>query len=181
MTTVRPDIDEARSALKAQRGPLPDGVLDFEAKALAGDGLDFHAVPPRYRTPYFSHIMGGYAAESLMYGDVSTGSEDDLRKATEIAEPEVETPAAAALAELGEAVGRSSRRGEPVAHPAIESAGRRLQSAVDQRQARSVVGAVVQQQAITLSGTADLEPAEAGTEPVGSGSGWAPPPLARGW
>ncbi|NEB06956.1 hypothetical protein, partial [Streptomyces sp. SID13726] len=42
------------------------------------------------------------------------GRTSGRRKATEIAEPEVETPAAAALAELGEAVGRSSRRGEPV-------------------------------------------------------------------
>ncbi|WP_141387225.1 NYN domain-containing protein [Cellulosimicrobium cellulans] len=45
----------------------------------------------------------------------SGGRTSGRRKATEIAEPEVETPAAAALAELGEAVGRSSRRGEPVA------------------------------------------------------------------
>jgi peptidyl-dipeptidase Dcp len=47
--------------------PGADGVMAFEAKALAGDGLDFHAVPPRYRTPYFSHIMGGYAAGYYAY------------------------------------------------------------------------------------------------------------------
>ncbi|MFE6233961.1 NYN domain-containing protein [Cellulosimicrobium sp. NPDC057862] len=44
----------------------------------------------------------------------SGGRTSGRRKATEIAEPEVETPAAAALAELGEAVGRTTRRGEPV-------------------------------------------------------------------
>ncbi|QJW35309.1 NYN domain-containing protein [Cellulosimicrobium protaetiae] len=42
------------------------------------------------------------------------GRTSGRRKATEIAEPEAETPAAAALAELGEAVGRTTRRGEPV-------------------------------------------------------------------
>jgi peptidyl-dipeptidase Dcp len=54
---------------QATAGQLPDagGVIEFEAKALAGDGLDFHAVPPRYRTPYFSHIMGGYAAGYYAY------------------------------------------------------------------------------------------------------------------
>lgn len=48
---------------------LPDaaGVLDFEAAALKKDGLDFAPVPPRYRTLYFSHIMGGYAAGYYSY------------------------------------------------------------------------------------------------------------------
>ncbi|MCO7275063.1 MULTISPECIES: PIN domain-containing protein [Cellulosimicrobium] len=50
------------------------------------------------------------AGKAKRGGGRSTGR----RKATEIAEPEVETPAAAALAELGEAVGRTTRRGEPV-------------------------------------------------------------------
>jgi peptidyl-dipeptidase Dcp len=48
---------------------LPDGngVLDFEAQALAGAGFDFAPVPPRYRTTYFSHIMGGYSAGYYSY------------------------------------------------------------------------------------------------------------------
>ena len=48
---------------------IPDasGVMAFEAAALAKDGVDFAAVPPRYRTPYFSHIMGGYAAGYYAY------------------------------------------------------------------------------------------------------------------
>jgi peptidyl-dipeptidase Dcp len=41
--------------------------MPFEAAALKKDGLDFYAVPPRYRTPYFSHIMGGYAAGYYAY------------------------------------------------------------------------------------------------------------------
>src|SRR3546814_1470200 len=36
--------------------------MAFEAKALAKDGIAYAPVPPRYRTPYFNHIMGGYAA-----------------------------------------------------------------------------------------------------------------------
>jgi len=50
-------------------GQVPDaaGVMPFEAAALKRDGVDFYAVPPRYRTPYFSHIMGGYAAGYYAY------------------------------------------------------------------------------------------------------------------
>ncbi|MFC7302517.1 M3 family metallopeptidase [Cognatiluteimonas weifangensis] len=47
--------------------PAADRVMAFEAAALAADGIDFAAVPPRYRTPYFSHIMGGYAAGYYAY------------------------------------------------------------------------------------------------------------------
>lgn len=47
--------------------PEADGVMAFEAEALHQDGIDFAAVPPRYRTPYFSHIMGGYAAGYYAY------------------------------------------------------------------------------------------------------------------
>ena len=41
--------------------------MAFEANALKKDGVDFYAVPPRYKTPYFSHIMGGYAAGYYAY------------------------------------------------------------------------------------------------------------------
>jgi len=38
-------------------------VEEFEAKAIADYGLDYHAVPTRYRSTYFSHIFaGGYSA-----------------------------------------------------------------------------------------------------------------------
>ncbi|MEO7064616.1 MAG: M3 family metallopeptidase [Dokdonella sp.] len=42
--------------------PAASGVIAFEAAALNQDGIAYAPVPPRYRTPYFSHIMGGYAA-----------------------------------------------------------------------------------------------------------------------
>jgi peptidyl-dipeptidase Dcp len=51
----------------ASEVPAADGVMGFEAEALKKDGLDFAPVPPRYRTPYFSHIMGGYAAGYYAY------------------------------------------------------------------------------------------------------------------
>ncbi|MGH8063055.1 MAG: M3 family metallopeptidase, partial [Pseudoxanthomonas sp.] len=50
-------------------GQVPDaaGVMKFEADAQAADGLNYPPVPPRYRTPYFSHIMGGYSAGYYAY------------------------------------------------------------------------------------------------------------------
>lgn len=50
-------------------GKIPDaaGVMAFEAAALKANGTDYAPVPPRYRTPYFSHIMGGYAAGYYAY------------------------------------------------------------------------------------------------------------------
>ena len=47
--------------------PVPGQVMAFEADALKADGFDYAPVPPRYKTPYFSHIMGGYAAGYYAY------------------------------------------------------------------------------------------------------------------
>ena len=47
--------------------PAASGVMAFEAAALEKDGIAYRPVPPRYRTPYFSHIMGGYAAGYYAY------------------------------------------------------------------------------------------------------------------
>lgn len=47
--------------------PDADGVMDFEAAALAEADMDFDPIPPRYRTPYFSHMMGGYSAGYYSY------------------------------------------------------------------------------------------------------------------
>jgi peptidyl-dipeptidase Dcp len=60
-------LDQRWHQLKAGEVPTADGVMAFEAKALAADGVDFAPVPPRYRTPYFSHIMGGYDAGYYAY------------------------------------------------------------------------------------------------------------------
>ncbi|MBU4213156.1 MAG: M3 family peptidase, partial [Actinobacteria bacterium] len=50
---------------------VPTDVADvqaFEARALAAAGLDLAAVPPRYRTTYFSHVFGGgYSAGYYAY------------------------------------------------------------------------------------------------------------------
>lgn len=43
-------------------------VEQFEQQALAAEGLDLKAVPPRYRSSYFAHIFGGgYAAGYYAY------------------------------------------------------------------------------------------------------------------
>jgi peptidyl-dipeptidase Dcp len=47
---------------------IPKDVLAFEAAALKKAGVDFPAVPPRYRTAYFSHAFsGGYSAGYYSY------------------------------------------------------------------------------------------------------------------
>jgi peptidyl-dipeptidase Dcp len=53
--------------LTPEQVPAASDVMKFEAGALAKDGMDFAPVPPRYRTPYFSHIMGGYASGYYAY------------------------------------------------------------------------------------------------------------------
>jgi peptidyl-dipeptidase Dcp len=60
-------IDQAWHQLAPSAVPGPDGVLAFEAAALKQANLDFAPVPPRYRTTYFSHSMGGYAAAYYSY------------------------------------------------------------------------------------------------------------------
>ena len=54
---------------QAKTGDIPEAgeVMAFEAAAQKADGTDYAPVPPRYRTPYFSHIMGGYAAGYYAY------------------------------------------------------------------------------------------------------------------
>lgn len=47
--------------------PAAEALMDFEARVLQEEGVAFAPVPPRYRTPYFSHIMGGYAAGYYAY------------------------------------------------------------------------------------------------------------------
>jgi len=60
-------LDQRWHQLASKDVPAAAGVMPFEADALHKDGVDFPAVPPRYRTPYFSHIMGGYAAGYYAY------------------------------------------------------------------------------------------------------------------
>jgi peptidyl-dipeptidase Dcp len=60
-------LDQKWHQASADQLPDADGVLAYEAKALKDVGLDYAAVPPRYRTAYFGHIMGGYAAGYYAY------------------------------------------------------------------------------------------------------------------
>lgn len=47
---------------------IPDDVEAFEQEALMKHNLDWHAVPPRYKSAYFSHIFsGGYSANYYAY------------------------------------------------------------------------------------------------------------------
>ncbi|WP_457323375.1 M3 family metallopeptidase [Roseateles sp. P5_E11] len=60
-------VDQRLHQLKAGEVPAADGIMAFEAKVLKDEGVDFGPVPPRYRLPYFSHIMGGYSAGYYAY------------------------------------------------------------------------------------------------------------------
>ncbi|KAF1700240.1 M3 family metallopeptidase [Pseudoxanthomonas suwonensis] len=60
-------LDQRWHQVGADKLPEADGVMKFEADALAADGIAYAPVPPRYRTPYFSHIMGGYSAGYYAY------------------------------------------------------------------------------------------------------------------
>jgi peptidyl-dipeptidase Dcp len=61
-------LDQRWHQMKADQVPGADGVMAFEAKALKDAGVDFAPVPPRYRTPYFSHVWGGgYSAGYYAY------------------------------------------------------------------------------------------------------------------
>ncbi len=59
-------LDQAWHQLKPEE--VSNDVLGFEAAALKKAGVDFAPVPPRYRTPYFSHsFAGGYSAGYYSY------------------------------------------------------------------------------------------------------------------
>jgi len=60
-------IDQAWHQKTVEQLPGPDGVLAFEGKALDEAGINLALVPPRYRTTYFSHIIGGYSAGYYSY------------------------------------------------------------------------------------------------------------------
>jgi len=60
-------LDQSWHQVGADKIPAAGGVMAFEAAALKANGTDYAPVPPRYRTPYFSHIMGGYAAGYYAY------------------------------------------------------------------------------------------------------------------
>ena len=62
-------LDQAWHRLAPGTAPTdPAAVAAFEADALAGAGVDYAPVPPRYRSTYFNHVFGGgYAAGYYSY------------------------------------------------------------------------------------------------------------------
>jgi len=60
-------LDQAWHQLQPEAVPTAEGLLDFEAQALENAGVALDTVPPRYRSTYFSHIIGGYSAGYYAY------------------------------------------------------------------------------------------------------------------
>ncbi len=59
--------DMALHTLQPEEVPSAEQLMQFEADTLSAAGARMDALPPRYRLPYFSHIMGGYAAGYYAY------------------------------------------------------------------------------------------------------------------
>ena len=60
-------LDMCYHKLPAEEIPASDQILAFEAECLEQAGIAYDPVPTRYRTTYFSHIMGGYSAGYYSY------------------------------------------------------------------------------------------------------------------
>jgi len=60
-------LDQALHQLSPEQVPSADEMTDFENQALMSAGIALDTVPPRYRSTYFSHIMGGYSAGYYSY------------------------------------------------------------------------------------------------------------------
>lgn len=60
-------LDQAWHQLTPEQVPSAPELLAFEAEALKAAGIAFAPVPPRYRSTYFSHIVGGYSAGYYAY------------------------------------------------------------------------------------------------------------------
>ena len=60
-------LDQAWHQLEPDAVPSADGLLAFEEKALQTAGVKLDAIPPRYRSTYFSHSVGDYSAGYYSY------------------------------------------------------------------------------------------------------------------
>lgn len=60
-------LDQAWHQLSPEQVPDADGLVEFEENALVEAGVKLDVVPPRYRSTYFSHIIGGYSAGYYSY------------------------------------------------------------------------------------------------------------------
>ncbi|WP_233151795.1 M3 family metallopeptidase [Pelomonas sp. KK5] len=60
-------LDQRWHQLPLGQQPKAAEVMAGEARLLKDSGFDYAPVPPRYRTPYFSHFMGEYASGYYAY------------------------------------------------------------------------------------------------------------------
>ena len=60
-------LDQALHQLTQDAIPAAADIMEFETAALTEAGIALAEVPPRYRSTYFSHIMGGYSAGYYSY------------------------------------------------------------------------------------------------------------------
>ena len=60
-------LDQALHQLTPDEIPVGDEIMEFERSTFEGAGIVLDSVPPRYRSTYFSHIMGGYHAGYYSY------------------------------------------------------------------------------------------------------------------
>lgn len=61
-------LDQSWHRISAAQAPGAERVAEFEAAALRANGIDYEVIPPRYHSPYFSHIFaGGYSAGYYAY------------------------------------------------------------------------------------------------------------------
>lgn len=60
-------LDQALHQLTPEQVPPANEIVAFEKNALQSAGIDLDVVPSRYRSTYFSHIMGGYSAGYYSY------------------------------------------------------------------------------------------------------------------
>ena len=60
-------LDQALHQLSPDQVPTGEEIIAFEADALKTAGVSMDVIPPRYRSTYFSHIIGGYSAGYYSY------------------------------------------------------------------------------------------------------------------
>jgi peptidyl-dipeptidase Dcp len=60
-------LDQALHQLSPDQVPTGEEIIPFEADALKTAGVAMDVIPPRYRSTYFSHIIGGYSAGYYSY------------------------------------------------------------------------------------------------------------------
>ncbi|MCH2345830.1 MAG: M3 family metallopeptidase [Pseudomonadales bacterium] len=60
-------LDQALHQLTSDEIPVGDEIMEFERSTFEDAGIVLDSVPPRYRSTYFNHIMGGYHAGYYSY------------------------------------------------------------------------------------------------------------------